>query len=239
MAAGQKRERGRLDADGVRRIVQVVSSVLVLCAALVIMAGRWDWWAGWAFTALLFAYLAVLTVYSLGNDPEILNERGRAVSDTDVPTWEKVLVYGVGILQLAMVCLSALDAGRYGWSEMPPAVQALGWLALIVTAALVTWVFITNTFASVVVRVQEERGHYVVDVGPYRFVRHPMYVGVILFGLGTPLALGSWIGLIPGALLGLVFIGRTAQEDGKLHRELPGYADYARRIRYRLLPGLW
>lgn len=239
MVAEQKRERGRLDADGVRRIVQVVSFGLVICAALVIIAGRWDWGAGWAFSAMFLGYFIVLMVYSLRHDPEILNERGRAVSAASTPTWEKVLVWGVGILQLAMIGLSALDAGRYGWSVMPPVVQAVGWLVLVAAAVMTGWVFVTNTFASVVVRVQEERGHHVVDIGPYRYVRHPMYVGVILFGLGTPLALGSWVGLVPGVLLGLVFIGRTVQEDRKLQRELPGYVDYTHHTRYRLLPGLW
>ena len=96
-----------------------------------------------------------------------------------------------------------------------------------------------NTYASVVVRIQKERGHYVIDSGPYKWVRHPMYVGTILMGIGVPIALGSWWALIPGLAFSILFVLRTAQEDRVLRRDLPGYAEYADKVRYRLLPHVW
>ncbi len=231
--------RGRLDADGVRRIGQLIVFGLLFSATLFILAGRLDWLAGWAFCGAFLLYLAVLIVWGVRQNPELLNERGRAVSASDTPAWEKALVWFVGGLQLAMIGVAALDAGRYGWSAMALPVQVVGWLGLIPAAILPAWVLMNNAFASVTAHVQEERGHTVVTTGPYRTVRHPMYVGVILFGICTPLALGSWWALIPGGLLALVFVGRTAQEDRKLQRELPGYAEYAQQVRYRLLPGVW
>jgi protein-S-isoprenylcysteine O-methyltransferase Ste14 len=98
---------------------------------------------------------------------------------------------------------------------------------------------LVNTYASAVVRVQQDRGHRVVSQGPYRYVRHPMYVGVILMGLAIPPALGSWWALAPGLAIAVTFVLRTAQEDAVLQRELPGYAEYAQQVRYRLLPGVW
>jgi protein-S-isoprenylcysteine O-methyltransferase Ste14 len=105
--------------------------------------------------------------------------------------------------------------------------------------ALIWWVMATNTYLSEVVRIQEERGHRVIKDGPYQFIRHPMYFGVILAVLCVPLALGSWWSLIPAALIVILFIIRTALEDRTLQAELPEYKDYADVVRYRLFPGVW
>ena len=113
----------------------------------------------------------------------------------------------------------------------------MAWLALAVAGALIFWAITTNTFLSRMARIQDDRGHVVVTAGPYRYVRHPMYLGIIVLFLGMPVALGSWWALLPGAAVGLLFVLRTAKEDRMLREELPGYPEYTQRVRYRLLPG--
>ena len=142
------------------------------------------------------------------------------------------------VLELAMMIIPGLDY-RFGWSVLPLSMQVICFGLLTAAGLLVVRVLTTNTYAAADVRVQTERGHQVVTQGPYRYVRHPMYVGVILFGVLLSPALGSWWGLIPGGIFALLFVYRTAYEDRKLIRELPGYADYAQQTRYRLLPGIW
>lgn len=138
-----------------------------------------------------------------------------------------------------MLVVASLDAGRFKWSPAPVALQIVGWLGLILAGRLILWVTSTNTFLSRTVRIQEERGQRVITTGPYRWVRHPMYSGVIVIMVCVPLVLGSSWALVPGVLIGILFVIRTALEDRTLQMELPGYDEYAKRIRYRLLPGVW
>jgi protein-S-isoprenylcysteine O-methyltransferase Ste14 len=119
---------------------------------------------------------------------------------------------------------------------------AAHWVALVIAAAtfaLVTWSMAANAFFSMIVRIQDDRKHAVADTGPYRFVRHPGYVGSIVFELASPILLGSLWALIPGVIAALLFLTRTALEDRTLHEELTGYPEYAQRTRYRLVPGVW
>jgi len=132
-----------------------------------------------------------------------------------------------------------LPAGRFAWSSVPALLKAAGWLGLLLAAALISWATTTNTYLSRMARIQEDRGHRVVSSGPYRFVRHPMYLGIILLFLSLPPALGSLFGLIPAFLITLLFLLRTSKEDAMLREELAGYVEYTRRVPYRLWPGLW
>ena len=133
--------------------------------------------------------------------------------------------------------VAGLDAGRYRWSAVPLAAKLLAWLGLALAGALIFWAITTNTYLSRMARIQGDRGQVVVTVGPYRYVRHPMYLGVILLFLGMPVAFGSWWALLPGAAIGALFVLRTAKEDRMLRDELPGYTEYAQQVRYRLVPG--
>ncbi len=138
-----------------------------------------------------------------------------------------------------MLIVCGLD---YRWQASGPVAPWLKWTALVLLIAgyaFSLWALIANRFFSTVVRIQRERGHTVVSSGPYRFVRHPGYAGGLLYYLMTPLLLGTLWGFVPVTLeIGLVVL-RTALEDRTLQAELPGYADYARRVRYRLIPGVW
>jgi protein-S-isoprenylcysteine O-methyltransferase Ste14 len=137
------------------------------------------------------------------------------------------------------LALAVLDSGRFHWSVVSPWAQLLGWGALCFAGAIVWHVMGVNAYLSSYARIQEDRGQVVVTQGLYGVVRHPMYLGIVVAFLGLPLALASWCALIPGALIAALFVYRTAREDRMLHEKLDGYLEYAARVRYRLLPGVW
>jgi protein-S-isoprenylcysteine O-methyltransferase Ste14 len=142
-------------------------------------------------------------------------------------------------LWCAWLIVMALDAVRFGWSVVPLWIQELGVLAIAVSMCIMFLIMRTNSFAAPVVKIQAERGHRVISDGPYAVVRHPMYGGAVLLILGIPLLLGSWSGLALSPLLVLLFAVRAVKEERTLMAELPGYADYAARVRYRLVPMVW
>jgi protein-S-isoprenylcysteine O-methyltransferase Ste14 len=209
-----------------------------LGALLLGLGGRWDWWAGWGVAALFFAYLVGTSLWLVRYGPGLSNERVRAVAHPGSLSERLILIWAAALVTTLMG-VSALDGGRFQWSRVPAAAQVTGWLLLAGYVALNLWVMAHNAYLSAVVRVQAERGHTVATTGPYRLIRHPMYAALGLLSAGLPLALGSGWGLVPGGLLALTFIFRTLQEDRFLKAHLPGYAEYARQTRYRLLPGVW
>lgn len=219
------------------RVLVLVLIALLVGTALFAVAGRLDWLEGWIISAVFLLYLAGGGIAAAIISPGQLEERATATAHAR--GLERLILLVVVILCVALIVVSALDAGRFRWSSMPLIVEVFGWLLLLPAVALPSWVGVVNTYASVVVRIQEDRGHYVIRKGPYRWVRHPMYVGMILMGISIPLALGSWWALCPGLALSVVFVLRTAQEDAVLMRDLAGYAEYAQQVRYRLFPYIW
>ena len=140
---------------------------------------------------------------------------------------------------LAAFVVCGLDQ-RFGWTgAMPLAVQLLALAIGILGFAIIMWALTSNPFAAVYARIQAERGHAVAMTGPYRFVRHPFYTGVLVYALALPVVLGSLWALILGGLVAIMFIAKTIFEDRKLQAELDGYREYAQHVRYRLLPGVW
>jgi protein-S-isoprenylcysteine O-methyltransferase Ste14 len=206
-------------------------------AALFWSAGRMDWWAGWALVALLGIWAATTAVVILRTNPDLLAER--LAPRKGVKKWDLAVMGLVGVLTLVRLVVAGLDL-RFGWTgSFPPAVQVLALILCTLGYALVLWSTAANAYFSQTVRIQEERGHKVARGGPYRFVRHPAYAGTILFELFSPILLASWWALIPGGLNALLFILRTSLEDRTLQKELIGYADFTRQVRFRLLPGIW
>jgi len=226
----------KLDRSGINRILQILATLLIFGAVLFALAGRLDWWEAWAFLAIFVLAVCVNGLWTLRHNPGLINERGRIAKESK--PWDKVLMSLYTLFLLGMVVVAGLDA-RFGWSEAPQAIKIVGGLVFILAMLLVFWVMTANTFLSTMVRIQTERGHYTVTTGPYRYVRHPMYAGMFFFFWGIPLLLGSWWALIPGVVNVVIFIIRTALEDKTLQAELPGYAEYAQRVRYRLVPGVW
>ena len=220
------------------RIALGVVSMVVFVAAFFLLAGRIDWIAGWAYLGLTLCGQSASALSLWRRDPELL--RRRAEMGEGTKTWDKTCLGLFGTAYMAIVLVAALDAGRFGWSTMPLWLWPVGAGLYALFFGLITWAMAANTFFEKTVRIQHDRGHRVIDSGPYRFVRHPGYVAVLFgFLLPPPLLLGSWWALIPAFVAAALLIVRTALEDRTLRRELSGYEDYAQRVRYRLILGIW
>jgi protein-S-isoprenylcysteine O-methyltransferase Ste14 len=220
-----------------KRIFTAIGLIAFIGALMFLLAGRFDWIGAWTFLLLFLAFLLTVAIWGTLKMPELMEERGKVGSN--VKAWDKVIMTLYTILFFSTFAIAALDAGRFRWSVVPPIAQLSGIIGLFLAGALAWWVMATNAYASRFVRIQDDRGQHVVTTGPYRYVRHPLYVGVPFLFWCIPLALESFWALVPGFLITILFIIRTALEDRTLQAELPGYADYAKRVRYRLLPGVW
>ena len=171
-------------------------------------------------------------------DPALLAERMRLTMQPDQPAADKMFMLAFGVVALIWLVAIGLDRRLHG-SDFALALQALGLAMLLLSTGFIMWVMHENSFAAPVVKVQSERGHRVIDSGPYAWVRHPMYSGSLLFLVGTSLLLGSWWGVAMSPLFAVLFGIRTGIEERALTAGLPGYGDYTSRVRYRLLPGVW
>ncbi len=220
-----------------RWAVKGLVSLAVVAAILFGTAGRLDWPMGWAFVVLTALNYAATAVILSRSDPGLVAERSRIHKGTK--RWDYVLAplvaYGVVFILVA----AALDL-RFGWTGPTPAwIQVAALLATASGSALGLWALASNPFFSAMVRIQSERGHVAVTGGPYRFVRHPGYAGVAAYYLALPVMMGSLWAYLPAAFSLGVLAVRTVLEDRTLQRELDGYRDYARRVRFRIIPGIW
>ena len=222
-----------------RVIRKSVVGLAIMAALLFIPAGTLDWPAAWIYLIEVSIASLALTAWLMRHNPALLAERMAPLIQRDQKRWDKTLMIALLSLWCAWFVLIGLDAVRYGWSETPAWLQALGGLAIIVGMYIAFLTMKANTFAAPVVKIQTERGHRVVSDGPYAIVRHPMYGGALLLILGTPLLLGSWWGLATVPAIVLLLGTRAVLEERTLARELDGYADYATRVRYRLIPMVW
>jgi protein-S-isoprenylcysteine O-methyltransferase Ste14 len=222
----------------VGRIISRLFLVLVILSALLLLpAGRLDWVSAWVLITAFGLFLLFYALWVRVNDPAQLQERSRVAEN--VKPWDKRIMGIYTTLLPTVFIIAGLDAGRFRWSVVPVIVQVIAWAGLIFGPAIILWTTMSNTFLSRQARIQDERSQKVISRGPYRFVRHPMYLGIlILFSCLGP-ALGSFFALVPGAAIDILFIIRTAKEDSMLQNELTGYKDYAQQVRYRLIPGLW
>jgi protein-S-isoprenylcysteine O-methyltransferase Ste14 len=210
--------------------------ILVLC--LFLSAGTWVWSRGWLFLVVVTAVSLLSTLYLRRVNPDVI--AGRVNRHERPRRWDLLLGLLVGLpAMLAIPIVSALDDGRYGWSQMPWWGCALGYALLLGGIAGITWAEAVNKFFEPSVRIQTDRGHRVIDTGPYAIIRHPGYAFSFALFFGIPLTLGSLWGLIPAMMMSVLLVVRTVLEDRTLQSELPGYKEYAQRVRYRLLPGLW
>jgi protein-S-isoprenylcysteine O-methyltransferase Ste14 len=218
-------------------ILYAIGSPLALLGLVFFPVGRIGWAPGWIFIAVLVAAFALSALLLARLNPVIYRARSRFQPGTE--KWDLALLALLLPAFVAEIPLATLDAGRMGWSHVPLWVVLIGYALLLAGIAVTTWAQAVNPFFEPGVRIQRERAQRVITSGPYRFVRHPGYTAAIATFVGIPLALASWWALLPAALATALLIVRTSWEDRLLQGELPGYADYARRTRYRLLPGLW
>jgi protein-S-isoprenylcysteine O-methyltransferase Ste14 len=226
----------KLDRSGLNRIVQVLGSLLIIAFILFSAAGRMEWWEAWVFLFIYLVGVLANGLWTIRHNPDVINERGRI--GENAKSWDKAIGVFYTVFLFGTFLVAGLDH-RFAWSMAPLWVKILGGIGFAASLALTFWVMTANTFLSTVVRIQDDRGHTTVTAGPYRFVRHPMYAGILLMSWGMPLLLGSWWAVIPGVLTILLFIIRTALEDRTLQAELPGYKEYVEKVHYRLIPGVW
>ncbi|MBI4890309.1 MAG: isoprenylcysteine carboxylmethyltransferase family protein [Acidobacteria bacterium] len=211
---------------------------LVVAAVLVLGSGRWDWTRAWLYVALTVSAQAVVGVVVERVSPGLLAERARFPKDSE--WWDKVLAPVVAAVgPLAMWGTAAWEARRAWPLGIPWMWSLMGISLCVVSMVFAAWAMVSNRFFASTVRIQTERGHMVVDGGPYRYVRHPGYAGALAFTLATPLALGSWWALWPAVFTVVALVVRTGLEDRLLQARLDGYAEYAGRVRNRLVPWVW
>ncbi len=216
-----------------KKILVPLSFFALLVLILFGPAGRLDLPFFWAFIGIYFAMVVTLYFFM---DPELRRERLRPAPGGK----DRHFRWIMSPLILANLAIAGLDVGRFHWSDTVPLALQFGGLAgFVFSLALSFWAASVNRFFSPVVRIQEERGHHLITAGPYRFIRHPGYLGAAGATIGASLALGSWLTLVPGAAMVLLLLRRTAMEDRFLKVELEGYADYAERVRFRWVPFLW
>jgi len=221
----------------VRYILGQVIGIAVAGVAMFWSAGRIDWWAAWAVLAVWVVWYAAVDYVILRFNPDLMLER--MAPPKQAKGWDRTLLSIIRLIELARYILAGLDQ-RYGWTEgFPVTAQMIAVVVCFLCTGLYVWAMASNAFFSQVVRVQADRGHTVATGGPYSYVRHPSYAGMILFELALSTVLASWWAIIAGGLCSVLFILRTDLEDRTLQAELPGYKEYARGVRYRLAPGIW
>jgi len=216
-------------------------SLLLYCLLAVFLfalAGRWDlpwYWA--ALVAFSLSHMAMIwTVFRV--DSELVKER--LAPGPGTPTWDTVILSMSGVLILCNLIVAPLDVGRFHWSpRMNPMLRLTGVAGIVLGMAIMSWAMKVNTYFSKVVRIQHDRGHKVIRSGPYRYVRHPGYVGWIVLWISLNLSLGSWLAMQMSAAAVVVILVRTSWEDDLLCLELNGYDAYAQEVRWRLIPWLW
>ncbi len=221
-----------------KRMTQVVLGIVLSGAILFGASGRLDWLWAWVYLGICVAIVLVNAAILLPAHRDVVAERAGA--GEGAKTWDKWLGGGATFVSSVVGLLVAgLDA-RFAWTApLPLRTHLIGAGGLVAGYALFTWAMTANRYFSTIVRIQTDRGHTVVDTGPYRAVRHPGYVGWTVTALAVPILLGSAWAIVPAVLGCVLMVVRTALEDLTLRRELPGYTDYARRVRYRLVPGVW
>ena len=231
----------KVNIYGVNAIGKHIGQAVITAILLFVGAGSLDWGWGWVLAVVYTACWIGLSIALAVGNPELLNQRGQRIKKATVGTkkWDLVLLSIYFVLVLVQPFVAGLD-WRNAWSPpVPTVVAVLGNVMMILGFVVMTWSMIANRYFEPSVRIQESRGHQVATGGPYRFVRHPGYAGVVLQFLALPIAVGTWVAMIPGVVGIAVFVVRTALEDRTLQQELPGYVEYAQKTTYRLIPGLW
>jgi protein-S-isoprenylcysteine O-methyltransferase Ste14 len=218
-------------------IRSAVFGMIGYAAIVLLSAGKWNWPWGWVNIGLLTTAMAAHVVILVPVNPALLADRAGGLRQPGAKRWDIWLAIVASLASFAIAIIAGLDE-RWGWTGT----ISIGWHIMGVLLSIMGWIFFlwamaSNPFFSESVRIQEN--HQVAQRGPYRLVRHPGYFGNLIGCIGQPLLFGSWWAFIPAILTIIAFAVRTALEDRTLQKELPGYADYARQVRYRLFPGIW
>jgi protein-S-isoprenylcysteine O-methyltransferase Ste14 len=217
-------------------VLRALLAPILMIGLLFFVAGRWDYWQGWVYTITNMIIL-ILMATLLTKSSELVEERLNPKEG--VKSWDKFYFALTTPLYMIALLLGGLDA-RFGWTtNMLLPVYWASVTVYLMGQAIFLWARYTNNYFSSVVRIQTDRGQTVCKEGPYHYVRHPGYVGGFLFTITVGLMLGSWWASIPQVIAALMLVWRTAREDKTLRAELPGYAEFTKETKYRLLPGVW
>jgi len=221
-----------------KRLLQTALFYLWWIGSLFLAAGRLDWIRGWISVGLAVIAMTIVGAVVHHYNAPLMEARAKWPRK-DTKPFDKVFLAIFMPIVFIHPMVAGLDAVRYHWSSMPFVFVYIGAILFTLAMVLIAWVMVVNPFAETSVRIQTDRGHTVVTSGPYRLVRHPMYLGAILMYTATSLVWGSVWALVLAALIAGLMIWRTTREDRTLLQELAGYEEYSSRTRYRLLPGLW
>ena len=207
--------------------------LLVMAALLFIPAWTLDYWQAWTFLVVYFASCLAISLYLMNADPKLLERRMSGGPFAEKEAAQKIIMVCASLGFIGLIAVPALDH-RFGWSRVPlyavlagHVLMLLGWLAIF-------FVFRANTFASATIELASD--HKVISTGPYALIRHPMYAGGLVMLVGMPIALGSWWGVLVMVAIVPAVIWRLLDEEEFLVRNLPGYVEYQRKVRYRLIP---
>jgi protein-S-isoprenylcysteine O-methyltransferase Ste14 len=245
-----------------RRIIQMVVILLIVPFLPVLISWQWGWWEAWVYALIYILGFAISRALAARRHPDLLAERARFTEHEDAKAWDKVLAPLVGLGGSLIPLVAGLDARFNGSPAVSLPVKIVALVLILAGYVLGSYALITNRFFSGMVRIQTDRDHHVVSSGPYRWVRHPGYAGAALTYLASPLFLGTlWAhpgyagaaltylasplflgtlwAFVPAVLLVIALVIRTKLEDETLQQELESYYDYAKRVRHRLIPGVW
>ncbi|MBI9044000.1 MAG: isoprenylcysteine carboxylmethyltransferase family protein [Anaerolineaceae bacterium] len=220
------------------RIRKEFMGTLLVGVSLFLGAGRLNWVMAWVYMGLNFLGVFANAYVLMRYNPEVLAARAKTTQE-DTKRWDKVFTSLYGPLLLITMAIIGLDAVRFGWSQVPFWIQMISMVLFVFGWGFSLWALAVNKHFETSVRIQGDRGHTTITTGPYKIVRHPGYAGMTLLYAVSPLCLGSYWGLIPAGLLIIAFVVRTALEDQTLQEELSDYPAFVKKVRYRLLPGIW
>jgi protein-S-isoprenylcysteine O-methyltransferase Ste14 len=220
----------------IRALRASLFGALVMAALLFLSAGTLNYWQAWVFLSVFVGASSAITVYLAIKDPALLERRLKVGPKAETEQTQKFAVTLAIAGFVALLVVPALDH-RFGWSHVPPWISLAGDAPIVFSFVFMFFVLKENPFSASTVQVVKDQR--VISTGPYAVVRHPMYAAALLLVVGTPLALGSWWGLLPAVLMFPALIWRLRDEEAFLTRNLPGYAEYAQGVRYRLVPLVW
>lgn len=227
-----------LNSVGIRGVT--VQSILIIVGIVILFAsaGTLDWINAWIYAGLIIIYQVISTAVLARVNPQVLNERG-TLTGAGTKAFDKVWLAIYPVFTFGSLVIMGFDAVRFQWSVMPFWFIFIGISLFVAVAPVALWAMAVNKFFEWTVRIQDDKGQYVCTSGPYGIIRHPGYTGLIASLLAYPFILGSWWGFLPNAILIFIIVIRTALEDRTLQQELPGYAEYAQKVKYRLVPFIW
>ena len=226
----------KLNKYGKSALIKEYLARIIMVFILVLTSGTWTWINIWIYFALATLTSMLVYIFVVRVNPSLYNERGNLRENTK--KWDLIWIRVYSLISYSSIIITGLDK-RNNWSSLGNEWIIPGGILIILSGVLATWAMAENNYFSSVVRIQDDRGQTVVTSGPYQYIRHPGYLGAILYYIGTPMMLDSWISFFPVIIIIVGFILRIRFEERTLKEELYGYERYSQKVEYRLIPGIW